>query len=119
MNVHELSMPSYMTSLTQDVVDRLHGHEGDERIIASGIDPRDGDLVFVTSSLGVFRITPNGRMRPETALPCFEGRGICLTFKEIKGAYVVASSLAIQSGSPCVDGGDLFVNDRFVCKVDL
>lgn len=117
MRVNELSIPSYMTSLPQDVVDSLTSVD-DERVIACGVDPKDNSLVFVTNSAAVLLITPNGGLTPAAALPALDGKLIYLSLHGYEQVFPIDVQAAVKSGRQCAEG-DLFVNDRFVCNVSL
>ena len=118
MNVNEIELPSYMTSLPQSIVEELSIVE-EERVIACGVDPRDGSLVFVTNHATVRSIVPNGQLVPSAASPTLDGRGMYLKLQGSDAVFPVSVHVAIDLGKQCVEGGELFVNDRFVCNVDL
>ena len=115
---NELLLPQYMNSLDQDDIDNLCGIDED-RIIACGINPHDKSLVFVSNKLFVRTIVPNGKLRPLSISPAGDGKGMWITFHGIKGIFPIDVEIAMKYSIQCMNKGELIVNNRIVCNVDL
>lgn len=114
----EVSLPTYMMCLDQETVDDLADFP-EERVIACGVHPSDSSLVFVTNKLNVRSISPNGKLVPHAARPAPDGRSMRVSFVGFEGSSVIDVKHAIARGDLCTSGGSLYVNDRYVCNVDM
>ena len=112
----EMELPSYLTALSSETIDAITRYD-DERVIAAGVHPGDSSLVFVTNKLVALYVKPNGNLVPATAYPGPDGKAMMVTFRGHTGTFVIDSALAAAVGVPCLEGGELFVNDKFICKV--
>lgn len=95
-NLKEISLPSYMSSLSQEEVDELvRLPNADKLIIACGIHPKDGSLMMLTASTKIFSITPNGKMKPIAAEPIEGGAQLKVEFCLPYGLHIIDSDIAL------------------------
>lgn len=116
VDLNELTLPSYMTSLSQGHIDALTA-ESDVRVIACGVDPSDNSLVFVTNKLEVRQIVPNGKMVPLAAKPSQRGDTILVSFKDIDGNFEILTDLAHSVSKNLMLRSSIFLNHNYL--VDL
>ena len=121
MKNSEIILPSHMSSLSQNIIDNLLETSDDigNRILACGINPSDNSLYIISGLLDVKVIRPNGKLKPKKAFPCYDGSRIGIIFDNIEDIQTIDSSLALHEGKSCFENTSLFVNDTYLCDLEI
>jgi len=115
----EIKIPSYLTCLSQERINALLKLDDlNDRIIASGVDPKDGKVVLILAS-GIIMLfdgdsyyIPRGRYIPNP-----DGKTVFLSNENgrwpgtvegfnVESAWIIAKSVSALKNS------ELFVNDK-------
>ena len=114
----EVVLPDYMSTLPQEEIDQILSTSISDAVISCGINP-DKSLVLVTASLSVREIIPNGRLVPDYCRPLEGGVGILVKFEGESKMNYIDASLAIKGGRDCLSESKLFLNDNYLCDVEV
>lgn len=112
----DVVLPQHMFSLAQEEIDLI---DCVDSIIACGVDPQDGALYVVAADARVCRITPNGSLRPEWAIPYDLGARLQITFLGLSEVHTLDSRVVLQNAESCIDSIDLLVKDTYVGTLRL
>lgn len=116
----EISVPEYMFILSQSDIDEILSFEDyDIRIISCGVSPEDSRLLLITADLKVMQLLPHGSLIPFHSLPLKLGTGILLMFRGENKMNFIDSSLVLQVSSDCLSQSKLFVNNNYMCDVEV
>lgn len=121
MKNSEIILPSHISSLSQNVIDKLLETSDDigNRILACGINPSDNSLYVISGFLDIKVIRPNGNLKPKKAFPLHDGSKIGIIFDSIEEIQTIDSNLALREGKSCLENTSLFVNDTYLCDLEL
>lgn len=112
----EVSLPDHITPLPQVVIDVVSAlRDSAVRVVACGIDPRDGFLYVVTGNADVRFVKPGSRIAPTSAYPSHDGSTIGLTLSGDDKLHSVSSDLTLSRSESCFSAlSSLTVNDTYM-----
>lgn len=114
----DVTLPPYMTSLSQSVLDVFANFpDAQDRVIAAGVS--EGQLYMLDCLLNIKMISPSGRLVPEEACPSHDGTFIHVKFLNEDKHEIISSKLALMRGASILNKSSLYVNDRYVCGLDV
>ena len=115
-----VELPGHISSLPQDVIDSLVVlPDASERVIACGVDPSDNSLYMISGLLDIRVIRPNGNLIPEKSFPSHDGKRMGIYFKDVEDLKTIDSNLALMNGESCLANASLFVNDTYMCNLEI
>lgn len=103
-----------MSTLSQEVIDGL---SSEDTIISCGVD--EEILYMVTFNSEVRHIKPTGRLRPLKCFPTQDGHSIIAYFHGIDKPFLILSSLAIKNSESSLTNTSLFVNNSYMCDLEI
>lgn len=114
----DLTLPNYMNSLPQSVLDVLSTFpDACDRAIASGVS--DNQLYIVSCLLDIKVIIPNGNLKPIESYPSHDGTLVFVKFLDDVRFKPISSKLALQAGGDPLNKSALYVNDSYVCDLEV
>ena len=119
-----VSLSPFMVSLMQEDIDLLKDVDShDTRIVACGVDPKDGIAVFVTLNSLVYTFDPKTRYIPEGLyLPTRSGQEVFLPntkgrWPGISKGFYVDSSWILERSKSAMEESSLYVKDTYLCDI--
>lgn len=115
----EFSLPDYMNAVPHDVLSLLEmSPDIERRILCCGVDS-ENILYLITGNAELRKIEPNGYLIPSRAAPDATGKIVEICFLRSEETYSVLSSMAIENSESCLESGSLFVNNNYVCDLQI
>ena len=115
----EFSLPDYMNVVPRDALTLIEmSPDVDSRVFVCGVDS-ENVLYLITGNAELRRIRPNGYLTPTHASPDASGKMVELCFLRSDEVYSVLSSIAIENSESCLESGSLFVNNNYVCDLQI
>lgn len=116
----ELSVPEYMSILSQDDIEEILELERIEnRIISCGIHPKEESLILITADLNTRQLPPSEKLKPSYCRPLRYGTGILLMFRGEDKINFIDSDLLIRASQDCLCDSKLFLGDSYMCDVEV
>ena len=117
---NELSLPGHMSSLPQGAIDSISTlSDANERVVSCGVDPTDNSLYMISGILDIRVVRPNGNLIPERSFPSHDGKRMGIYFKNVEELQTIDSNLALLNGESCLTNASLFVNDTYMCNLEI
>ena len=116
MSNNVISIPNFMTSLDQEIVDQISFDS--RKIIACGVDPKQNILYMISANLKVKFISSTKKLIPLQAKPEDRGQLISVYFKNFDKKFFIDSELALEHAKDCMENAEMFVNNIKLCDVE-
>ena len=109
-----------MSSLPQGAIDSISTlSDANERVVSCGVDPTDNSLYMISGILDIRVIRPNGNLIPDRSFPSHDGKRMGIYFKNVEELQTIDSNLALLNGESCLTNASLFVNDTYMCNLEI